>query len=77
VIACPAGAKIFRVHPVEFYVNNEVLYIKDSDGEAPIAFDVAAFEIAYMRRRLNCLETRTTKKVDNPQAIYIYHCVKN
>jgi prepilin-type N-terminal cleavage/methylation domain-containing protein len=75
LVIVPAGAKIFRVHPVEFYVNNEVLYINDSDGEAPIVFDVAAFELAY-REKGSTAWLEGTKNVDNPHAVYIYLVLK-
>lgn len=72
VIFIPRYAKIFRVFPVKIFRNtdNGNLYLEDSDGEAEIVPNVAAFEIAYMEKG-----SSTWKEGDytsNPQAIYIY-----
>lgn len=70
-----SGAKIFRVYDVEYYVKDNILYLKDSDGESAIAFDVVTFQVAYLRKSSTTwiqdwIQDQGT--ISNPQAAYIY-----
>lgn len=69
----PPGAKIYQVFPVKFYVENGVLWQEDDSGKTAIAYDVAAFKMAYTTTSSNPIswETKSDSSIKNPKAVYI------
>ena len=77
VAVIPKGAKIFQVFPVKFYLDavDDILYLEDSDGKTPVAFNVAAFEATYMEQGSTDW-TESPSSTSNPQAAYIYFILR-
>lgn len=77
IILVPKGAKIYRVFPVKFLMNvdEEKLYIEDSDGKTEIVFNVVDFEVAYLEEGSSDWK-QGTNSVSNPQAMYIYFILR-
>lgn len=66
----PEGAKIFRIYPVEFKIQNNQLVQQDSTGAATIAFDVVNFQIAYSTS--NTDTWHEAGNFDEAKAVWIY-----
>ena len=75
IVIVPQNAKIYRVFPVSVNVEDEILYMADSDGKTEVAFNVAAFEVAYLEKGATDW-TQGTGSVSDPQAMYIYFVLR-
>lgn len=74
------GAKVFRVTPTRYFVENEELKIQqiyDSEPEETLIFNVQDFQLAYSVDGTNWIETPDPTQLRNIKAIWIYLLLKS
>jgi hypothetical protein len=71
VVFVPAGAKVFRVFPVVYGLNGNILQRADSVGTDAVAFDVVNFQMAYSTDNPPVWR-ENTGNVNNPRAVWLY-----
>ena len=71
VVFVPAGAKVFRVFPVVYGPNGNILQRTDSVGTDAVAFDVVNFQMAYSTENPPDWKD-DTGNVNNARAVWLY-----
>lgn len=71
IVFIPNGAKVFRVFPVTYGRNGNVLQRTDSVGADAVAFDVVNFQMAYSTDNPPVWR-EDTGNVNNARAVWLY-----
>ena len=67
----PTGAKVFRVFPVVYALNGNILQRTDPVGTDAVAFDVVNFQMAYSTDNPPVWRD-DTGNINNPRAVWLY-----